>query len=922
MQARTRHRAAVCAASLVALAVAWAAACQWAAPRVLREVAADLVQDRMHRSASFGDIHVDPFRLRITVEDAQLPDAQGSPMLGWQRAELRIRPLRSLWLRAPVLADVRIEGLQLQATINARGQLNLEELALLAGPDDGKPAARWLIESLSLESKQAQFKRLDLPPGFALPLSRLALQLSDFGTAGAHQDALTLQANTKDGAQLALRGHLHLSTQQADAEVNLTALPIDLPARYLGDVLTFETQGGSLSMTARASFDGSGASLVYLAQLAQLTVTDASLRGRGDSTGILKIKSVTARNGRIDSSQREASLAQLSLEGLSVKAWRNGDGSLNLATLAGTQPSTQGGQAWRWSLPELTIADSDLSLEDRGIKPVPRVVLHDLGLHVTGLTQDLAKPIDVELAVSVGAGGSLVARGRAQPDPGSFTGRIEARDIDLRPLQPYIAQQADITLLSGRVGAALDVQASPTHLVVRGEAAAQDLRTVDNVLRQDFVQWKRLRASGLEFDSAPKPRLHVRQLDADSPYARVIVGSDRQLNLSQILHQSTPEPTARSSVLQPPLGVTIDLVRIQGGAANFSDLWIQPNFAVGILDLVGTVQGLSSQEGSRATVELKGAVDRYAPAVIRGEINPLSASLFSDLAMSFRNMDLTTVTPYSGRFAGYEIKKGKLSLDLDYHIQSRRLDAKHHVVLDQLELGDHIESPDATSLPIRLAIALLKDRNGVIDVQLPVSGSLDDPQFRVAPLVWRMLGNLVIKVATSPFTLLGNLFGGGDEVNQVVFVPGTVELDEPSRQRLESLRKAMVERPGLRLDVPAAWSAEVDRPALLQRQLAAQLAEVAPTAGPDRYQQLVAAWREEAGAQPLPATTAEGIEKALLERYAVGEEELEDLGRRRALAIQDLLFATRELDPVRVFVVDGKPAAADAQQLRVDLQLK
>jgi hypothetical protein len=223
---------------------------------------------------------------------------------------------------------------------------------------------------------------------------------------------------------------------------------------------------------------------------------------------------------------------------------------------------------------------------------------------------------------------------------------------------------------------------------------------------------------------------------------------------------------------------------------------------------------------------------------------------------------------------------------------------------------------------VRLAIALLKDRHGVIDVQLPVSGNLDDPKFRLGPLVWKMVVNLVVKVVTAPFALLGNLFGGGEDVNQVTFIPGTAQLDGLGRQRVESLRKAMVERPGLRLDLPAAWSAEVDRPAMLRRQLEAQLAEVAPQAGPDRYRQLVAAWQEEAGKAPLPGKTEAEIEAALLARYVVGDGELEDLGRRRAMAVQELLFATQEIDPVRVFVVDGKPAAADAQSLRIDLLLK
>lgn len=920
------RRIAIWTACLVGLASVWAAAGYSLAPALIRKAATERVREILHRKLELGDIRVDPLRLRISIDEARLPDAQGGPMIGWRHAELRLRPLRSLWLRALVLTEVHVEGLQLQATIDPKGELNLSELSLLAGPDDGSPAARWLIESLSVEGDAVQFTQQNRKTSFVLPLSQLSLRVSDFGHAGLRQDAIEIRAATKDGAQLIVQGQLHATPLKGEASLSLSKLPADTIARYLDEALPFETRSGLLALQGSASFDGSGKTPAYAARLARLTLEDLALRARGDQTDLLRLKSLTAIDGKVDSRRRDAALARLELDGLDVKAWRNVDGSLNLSTLLGdgvastpAATATSAVTRWHWSLPEFVVSDARLSLEDRGTRPAARVVLQEIGLRVTGLSQDAAKPLDVDLGLRVDSAGRVAAHGSARRADASFKGRVEVRDLDLRPLQPYVTQQADLSLLSGRASATLDVEASSAGLNFKGDSAVQDLRTVDKALRQDFVLWKGLRASGLDFTSAPRPRLHIRDLSADAPYARVIVGEDRQLNLSQILRARTATADTAS---QPVLDLSIDAVHVRGGSANFADLWIQPHFAVGILDLEGTVLGLSSQEGSRATVDLKGAVDRYAPVVIRGEINPLSASLYSDLAMSFRNMDLTTVTPYSSRFAGYEIRKGKLSLDLDYHIKSRRLDARHHVVLDQLELGDRVDSKDATTLPVRLAIALLKDRQGVIDVQLPVTGSLDDPRFRIAPLVWRMLGNLVAKAVTAPFALLGSLFGGGDDVNQLVFAPGTADLDEASRQRLVSLRKAMIERPGLRLDLPAAWSAEFDRPAMLRRQLDAQLTEVAQSAGPDRHAQLLAAWREEAGARAPPEGDDASLEQALLERYEVDEQELEDLGRRRALAVQDMLFATKEVDPVRVFVVEGKPAAADARQVRIDLLLK
>ncbi len=186
-----------------------------------------------------------------------------------------------------------------------------------------------------------------------------------------------------------------------------------------------------------------------------------------------------------------------------------------------------------------------------------------------------------------------------------------------------------------------------------------------------------------------------------------------------------------------PLRVSIGAVRIVNGAANFADFWIQPNYAVNLQNMNGSILGLSSDPKSRAKVEFEGKVDRYAPAKISGEINLLSAALYTDLKVSFKGVEMTSVTPYSGRFAGYKIEKGKLSIDVAYLVENRTLTAKQRFVIDQLELGERVESADAVRLPLKLAVALLKDRNGVIDIDLPMTGSLDDPQFRMGPLIWK-----------------------------------------------------------------------------------------------------------------------------------------------------------------------------------------
>jgi hypothetical protein len=486
------------------------------------------------------------------------------------------------------------------------------------------------------------------------------------------------------------------------------------------------------------------------------------------------------------------------------------------------------------------------------------------------------------------------------------------------------------------------------------------LATIDNTLRQDLVKWDRVTASGIDYGSSTgstPARLQIARIDARAPYARLVISQDQKLNIAQLFTPaagSTPQPvqTVRDAddTRHAPGGnpgamrIGIGRVNVQGGSANFADYWIKPNYAVSLQELTGSIAGLSSDPKSRAKVDLNGRVDRYAPAQIRGEMNLLSADLFTDVHVKFDGVEMTSVTPYSGHFAGYEIEKGKLSIDVAYLVENRRLTARQKFVIDQLQLGERVESPDAVRLPLKLAVALLKDRNGVIDIDLPLSGSLDDPQFRVGPLIWKAFVGLLTKIATAPFALLARLGGRDDEINQLDFAAGSSALDAAAQERMAALVKALSERPSLELEVPTGYSPDADGKALAQARLDARLAAAGATADMDeaaRFELLRKQYEKETGKAPLPAAALSvlelrkkngeeapykaGIEQlnaALLDKQPATEAELGDLARARAQVIRDSLLGSGQIDAARVFVLGIKPVAAVEGKVRVELALK
>ncbi len=670
---------------------------------------------------------------------------------------------------------------------------------------------------------------------------------------------------------------------------------------------------------------------------------------------------------------------------------------------------------WRIDLHEFALRDAAISFEDRTMEPgamasgtaapapaapAAKVLLAPLSVTVQGASLDLAKPVKVSLDTKINETGSLALDGELTPRPLTAAVKVKLAGIDLTAAQPYVAQHSAMILRGGRLGGAVQISygAAQPAIKLSGDLYVEKLHTVDATLHEDLINWERLDLRGLDVQQRPN-RLEIAEIAVRKPYARVIIESDTSLNVTRVLQApggarpipasaagSAPgeaaakpvavkppadlKPTRRGAkavpvktmALKPPAAaapaspVAIKKIRVEAGRVDFADLSVQPHFSAGIRDLQGSVLGLSSNPGSRAKVDLRGNVDQFSPVSINGEVNVLSAALYTDLNMGFRNIELSVFNPYSGRWAGYNIAKGKLTTDMHYKVVDRKLDAQHHIVIDQLEFGEKTASKDAVSLPVKLAVALLKDRNGVIDLPLPVTGSLDDPKFRLGPIIWKVLVNILEKAVTAPFALLGALFGSGPELQFIDFQPGSNDLTPAQSDKIKTLVKALEERPQLKLEVPIAAVPNLDGPALVAAAFQSQIAQVqadvrkpgrkgAASPAPSSFDQLDPAakldvltrlYARDLGAEPkypdavtaikqqpeLTAAKIDFLTAALHEHIAVGEDQLTALGQQRALALQRALLTDTGIDPARIFLVANDKAKDKDGAVRVELSLR
>ncbi|MGZ6989448.1 MAG: DUF748 domain-containing protein, partial [Thermoanaerobaculia bacterium] len=381
-----------------------------------------------------------------------------------------------------------------------------------------------------------------------------------------------------------------------------------------------------------------------------------------------------------------------------------------------------------------------------------------------------------------------------------------------------------------------------------------------------------------------------------------------------------------------------------------ADHFVKPNYSATLGDLGGRVTGLSSEDGTVASLDLRGSLANHSPLQVSGTINPLAAATFADVKASFKDIDLPALTPYSGTYAGYAIASGSLTMEVAYKVEKRKLKATNRFLVNQFEFGDKVESKGATKLPVKLAVSLLKDKDGMIDLDLPIEGSLDDPKFRIGKVIWQILGNLIAKAATAPFALLGKLFGGkGEEYSSVDFAEGTATLGDAARKKLDALAKVLKDRPALKLQATGRFSGEKDLEGLrafrVERKIKAQkltdLAKkgAAPASVDDvvvdtaeRETYLRKAYRREKFPKPRSALgfakdlPAGEMEKLLLANETVGGDDLRQLALARSNAVKDYLAGPGAVDPGRIFVLEPDSQAAapkeKARASRVDFALQ
>ncbi|HVM48433.1 MAG TPA: DUF748 domain-containing protein [Candidatus Acidoferrum sp.] len=797
------------------------------------------------------------------------------------------------------VARVALAGFSKIVRIEKDGSLNLNRLVEPPAPKPpatnaapAAPAPPWniAVDDFNLRDASISFTDLSRSTPFRTMLGPVGIRVRHFSTRPASDADYQFTIPTEAGEALSGKGTFCLAPLRSDGEVKLAALKITKYAPYFQDRLRGEVLAGTLGAGLEYRYAaGSNAPLVTVSN-AGIALADFKLKAADGAETVVAIPSFTVERTEASLAQRSVQVGLVKSTGGSLLVRQKKDGTINLLGLmapdtAHTAPAAESKPSeppWTVLLKEIAFDNYALRLDDEKPSKPAALSLDQLAFDVKGVSTTSNAPVAAHFSARLNGAGTVALDGTGTITPLAADADLAVNQLDLRPFQPYLNESVRLDITSGRLDTRAHLRYAPPgasgpRVQVTGDIALDDLATRDQVLFKDFVKWDALELSGLELGLEPN-RLQLREIKWRGLQASVIIGPDHRPNLETIMPekasgQSAPATPAASA---PPAAheafpLQLGALVLENASVHFSDESIEPHAAFDVQEFGGSVTGLSSDERSAATVALRGKVEAAAPFSISGKVSPLAKDLTLDLAVAFTNTDLTAFSTYLEKYAGHPLNKGKLSMDLHYDIQHKQLKAANKFLIEHFTLGPRNDSTNATHLPVKLAVALLKDRNGQINLDIPVAGRTDDPQFRVAPIIFKVVVNLLVKAATSPFSMLGALVGGGEELSFVEFAPGRSDIPQAEAPKLEKLVSALDQRPALNLEIAGSFDADKDGPALARAKLEQQLKVL-------RLRELAEANK------PVPSLEALQLEPAIRERLL--RQMLAELGTNETLVLR------------------------------------
>ena len=853
-------------------------------PVILKRQLEKRATDALHRQVTIQRVRTNPYALSVTIDGLQIQERDGGPFLSWDRLYLNMKLWRVI-RRELDLEEVQLVKFRARIALDRKGDLNFQDLLdeSSGGPEKpvekpGKRPVVFAVDNLDIIQAEIDFSDRSRRRPFDSQIGPFDIRLTDFRSLPDSTSPYSFTGRTESGETFSWAGSVLTEPVRSKGTITFDGLQLKKYSPYYEQSVGFEIRDGKLGLKTGYQLEWGGDKRVLKIVDGSIAVRTLVLGIPGAPTPKVELPGIDIGGIGVDVPGRVARVETLSLQDGVVRAHRNRDGSFDLEAMGPPKSSapakpTPKDEAWQWSLGRIELAGWKAELQDDVPKKPVNLVLAPLDVRLQDVTSKKSQTSQLSVSTAWNGAGRVEIAGPVQLLRPGANLAVKVEGLDLRTLDPYLDTYADLAARLGdgrfRINgqARFDAGVDPPSWAFEGDTGIDRLILLDSERGQEVARWRDLQVSAIKAASQPLA-VSIRSIRWLEPKVRVSIAEDGSSNLQRLLKSPPPSkkkdnekekeeaaaapkegeavatqegeaapaetPAAQAKTGKstgPQAQVSIGNFQIVRGAANFADRSVAPPVAMAMTDLDVRIRSLSNALNARSQVAIKALVGG-GPLEISGILSPRMVNSATDVKVSSKGVDLTPLSPYCGKYAGYILEKGTLDLDLDYKVAKRHLAATNLVKINQFTFGEATNSPDATKLPVKLGLAVLQDRDGLIELDVPVQGNVDDPNFRLGKLIWHAIGNVLVKAVTAPFSLLGKLFGGGsaDKIDVVDFQAGTATLTPTAEKTLQGLNKALNSRPALRMDIEGTADPKADGKSLRLQELRRQ-AQLARSGG-------------------------------------------------------------------------------------------
>ncbi|MEN8211221.1 MAG: DUF748 domain-containing protein [Thermodesulfobacteriota bacterium] len=816
----------------------------WVVPPLLKPRLENELSSQIGRKVTIEEIKLNPLSLSATTNNLIVYEIDGEPFAGFEELFVDAQ-LSSIVKWAVTFKEIRIMVPFAVLKLLPEKKLNIDDiLTKFSQPKHTTDQKAKLLPAVisKLHVKEGKFSIDDLAGTEPIhdTFSPITFTLENLSTLKQSQGAYKFVSVGASGGKYQLDGQLSVNPVRVEGSFSTTGTNLSQLWKHLKDQVSFQIINGTTGASGDYTLEFIDGTFNAKLQNGKFELKDFKMTEKGKNRPLIALPSFSMQGVGADLKTQEIIIEKVQTADARMESWLEPDGSFKplsqfltdlqklqeVKKTRSTEPKTTASQPWYATINKIEATNWGAAIEDRTMPKPVRFTFDKIKVTIDNLSNKKNLKAKVGIALEINQAGTFKANGSAGIDPLMGDLNLFCDKIALKPFQPYVDTAVNAKIVTGTTSSKgrilyKGVESQP-QIQFQGELSIDGLEIMDRLQTKDFIKLSQFKTSDIVLELLPN-KLHAAKVLVNKPHARVTIDQNGTVN---VVDAFTPvqkkDQKGKENLLQRlvnflilqfkgPMPMDVNLVQLLNFTGDFVDNSITPAYTTHMEITKGTVKGLSSDPSANADFKIEGNIEQSATIESAGKMNPMNALQHTEVDFSLKDFELKPISPYSANYVGYNITQGKLHLKLNYRVADETLNGDNKIEIDQLTLGDKVDSPDALNLPVALGVALLKDDNGRITLQVPVGGNVKDPKFDISQAIKSALTGTIDDLSNSPFSTITEIDGfKGEELRFIEFEFGLSELSAQTTRKLNAVAKFLNERTALTLGVQGTADRQMD----------------------------------------------------------------------------------------------------------------